>query len=207
MFTGIVTAIGTVREARKGKAGDARLAIEPGSAHGWDCPGIPVGASIACSGVCLTVVETAADAFAVDVSLETMAATTAGSWRKGTAVNLERALAMGDELGGHMVSGHVDGLGEVVSIDRDGEGRRIEVEAPPDIAPLIARKGSVAVDGVSLTVNEVEGSRFGVMVIPHTWRHTTLRDLGPGHKINLEADMLARYVARIASPIASASGG
>ena len=207
MFTGIVTAIGTVREARTSKAGDARIAIEPPAGKGWDCATIPIGASIACNGVCLTVVETMDSAFAVDVSLETMSATTAGSWRQGTGVNLERALAMGDEMGGHIVSGHVDGLGQIVSVDRDGEGHRMEVEAPPDIAALIAPKGSVAIDGVSLTVNGVDGGRFGVMVIPHTWQETTLRDRGPGDKINLEADMLARYVARITSPIASASGG
>lgn len=207
MFTGIVTAVGTVREVIANEAGDARFTIAPPSVGGWNCADIPVGASIACSGVCLTVVEATDAVFAVDASLETMSATTAGSWKQGTPVNLERALAMGDELGGHMVSGHVDGLGEVDSVDRDGEGHRIGVEAPPDIAALIAPKGSIAIDGVSLTVNEVDGRRFRVMVIPHTWRQTTLRDLGPGHKINLEADMLARYVARVTSPIANASGG
>ena len=198
MFTGIVTAIGTVREVRKSSAGDARLVI---GVADWDCGGIAHGASIACSGVCLTLVEAGGNTFSVDVSLETMAVTTIASWREGDEVNLERALAMGDEMGGHMVSGHVDGLGEVASIDRDGDGHRMVVEAPADLAPLIAPKGSVAIDGISLTVNDVEAARFGVMVIPHTWERTTLRHRRPGDKINLEADMLARYVARNASSI------
>ena len=156
-------------------------------------------ASIACSGVCLTVVAVAGGRFDVDVSAETMAVTTLAAWQEGTQINLERALAMGDELGGHIVSGHVDGIGTLVSIDRDGDGYRLVIEAPEELAPLIAPKGSVAVDGISLTVNAVEGLRFGLMIIPHTWDHTTLATRQPGDKINLEADMLARYVARIVS--------
>ena len=206
MFTGIITAVGSVREVRKGDAGDARLLIGA-PAPEWDCRSIAIGSSIACSGVCLTLVGAEEGAFSVDASLETMAATTVGTWREGDGVNLERALAMGDELGGHMVSGHVDGMGEVLSVDRDGDGRRMVVEAPPGLERLLAPKGSVAVDGVSLTVNKVEGGRFGVMVIPHTWEHTTLRRLGAGDKINLEADMLARYVSRIVSPAARPPGG
>ena len=152
-------------------------------------------------------VETGDGYFAVEASVETVAATTIGDWREGGAVNLERALALGDELGGHMVSGHVDARGEIVSIEKDGAGHRLKVEAPAALAPLIAPKGSVAIDGVSLTVNEVEGARFGVMVIPHTWQHTTLSDRKPGDEINLEADMLARYVARIVSPDSRTAGG
>ena len=204
MFTGIVTAVGTVREVAAGGAAGARLTIAPPPE--WDCGAIPAGASVACSGVCLTVAAAGADAFEADVSSETMAATTIAAWGEGDGVNLERALAMGDELGGHLVAGHVDGTGRVVAVDRDGDGRRVEIEAPAGIAALLAPKGSVAVDGVSLTVNRVAGGRFGVMVVPHTWEATTLRDRRPGDQINLEADMLARYVARIVSPTAASAG-
>lgn len=195
MFTGIITALGTIEEIITKADGDVRLGIMTP----WDCTAIPLGASIACSGVCLTVVAVAGGRFDVDVSAETMAVTTLAAWQEGTQINLERALAMGDELGGHIVSGHVDGIGTLVSIDRDGDGYRLVIEAPEELAPLIAPKGSVAVDGISLTVNAVEGRRFGLMIIPHTWDHTTLATRQPGDKINLEADMLARYVARIVS--------
>lgn len=195
MFTGIITALGTIDEIITKADGDVRLGIMTP----WDCTAIPLGASIACSGVCLTVVAVAGGRFDVDVSAETMAVTTLAAWQEGTQINLERALAMGDELGGHIVSGHVDGIGTLVSIDRDGDGYRLVIEAPEELAPLIAPKGSVAVDGISLTVNAVEGRRFGLMIIPHTWDHTTLATRQPGDKINLEADMLARYVARIVS--------
>lgn len=195
MFTGIITALGTIDEIITKADGDVRLGIMTP----WDCTAIPLGASIACSGVCLTVVAVAGGRFDVDVSAETMAVTTLAAWQEGTQINLERALAMGDELGGHIVSGHVDGIGTLVSIDRDGDGYRLVIEAPEELAPLIAPKGSVAVDGISLTVNAVEGLRFGLMIIPHTWDHTTLATRQPGDKINLEADMLARYVARIVS--------
>ena len=123
--------------------------------------------------------------------------TTLNTWEVGTEINLERALSMGDELGGHIVSGHVDGLGEIIDITRDGDGHRVVIDAPADLAHLIAPKGSVTLEGISLTVNEVDGRRFGIMVIPHTWDNTTLKHRQPGDKINLEADMLARYVARI----------
>lgn len=193
MFTGIVTAIGTVSRIDRNSDGDARFTI----ATPWDCSAIPLGASIACSGACLTLVAAEGNAFMVDVSVETMAVTTLAGWQEGTRINLERALAMGDELGGHIVSGHVDGLGVIASITADGDGHRVVIDAPDELAHLIAPKGSVTLDGISLTVNEVEGHRFGIMVIPHTWTHTTLGDRQPGDKINLEADMLARYVARI----------
>ena len=195
MFTGIITALGTIDEIITKADGDVRLGIMTP----WDCTTIPLGASIACSGVCLTVVAVSGGRFDVDVSAETMAVTTLAAWQEGTQINLERALAMGDELGGHIVSGHVDGIGTLISVDRDGDGYRLVIEAPEDLAPLIAPKGSVAVDGISLTVNAVEGRRFGLMIIPHTWDHTTLAARQPGDKINLEADMLARYVARIVS--------
>ncbi len=193
MFTGIVTAIGRISRIDHNKDGDARFYIDTP----WDCQSIALGASIACSGCCLTLVEAEGQGFAVDVSLETIAVTTLNTWEVGTEINLERALSMGDELGGHIVSGHVDGLGEIIDITRDGDGHRVVIDAPADLAHLIAPKGSVTLEGISLTVNEVDGRRFGIMVIPHTWDNTTLKHRQPGDKINLEADMLARYVARI----------
>ena len=193
MFTGIVTAIGRISRIDHNKGGDARFYIDTP----WDCQSIALGASIACSGCCLTLGEAEGQTFAVDVSLETIAVTTLNTWEVGTEINLERALSMGDELGGHIVSGHVDGLGEIIDITRDGDGHRVVIDAPSDLAHLIAPKGSVTLEGISLTVNEVDGRRFGIMVIPHTWDNTTLKHRQPGDKINLEADMLARYVARI----------
>ena len=193
MFTGIVTAIGRISRIDHNKGGDARFYIDTP----WNCQSIALGASIACSGCCLTLVKAEGQSFAVDVSLETIAVTTLNTWEVGTEINLERALSMGDELGGHIVSGHVDGLGEIIDITRDGDGHRVVIDAPADLAHLIAPKGSVTLEGISLTVNEVDGRRFGIMVIPHTWDNTTLKHRQPGDKINLEADMLARYVARI----------
>ncbi len=195
MFTGIITAIGTVEDIITKPDGDIRLGITTP----WDCTAIPPGASIACSGVCLTAVSASGMRFDADVSAETLAVTTLGAAKKGTRLNLERALAMGDELGGHIVSGHVDGVATIVSIEPDGDGHKLRIEAPEHLAPLIAQKGSVAVDGISLTVNNVDHCHFEVMIIPHTWDHTTLADREPGDKINLEADMLARYVSRIVS--------
>ncbi len=191
MFTGIVTDVGRVRSVAD--RGDRRFVLSTA----FDTATIDIGASIACSGCCLTVVETAPGCFAVDASAETLSVTTLGEWRDGTEVNLERALKVGDELGGHLVSGHVDGVGQVVSVREEGASHRIVFEAPQDLARFIASKGSIAVDGVSLTVNEVDGRRFGVNIIPHTWTETTFRRLAAGSRVNLEIDLLARYVARL----------
>lgn len=195
MFTGIITALGEVTSLEKKPEGGCRAQISTP----WNCEKIDLGASIACSGVCLTVVERDKHRFSVDVSEETLAVTTLSDWKEGRKINLERALAMGDELGGHLVSGHVDGLAELVSVTPDGDSFRILLDAPDALAHLIAPKGSVALDGVSLTVNSVDSRRFGLMIIPHTWEMTTLSLSQPGDKINLEVDMFARYVARIIS--------
>jgi riboflavin synthase len=191
MFTGIVTDIGTVtaREAR----GDTRFRIRTA----YDTASIAIGASIACSGVCLTVVQKGEDWFTVDVSAETLSRTGLGSWRDGSRINLERSLRVGDELGGHIVSGHVDGVGEVTMAKPEGDSLRIEIRAPDALAAFIAEKGSITVDGVSLTVNSVEGAKFGVNLIPHTQQVTTLGNLKAGDRVNLEIDTLARYVARL----------
>ncbi len=193
MFTGIITAIGTVASMTAKDGGGARVSINTP----WDCTAIDLGASIACNGVCLTVVDRNDDCFSVDVSEESLAVTSLKYWAEGRKVNLERALAMGDELGGHIVSGHVDGLAELLDVYKDGDSYRLKLRAPSDLAAMIAPKGSVALDGISLTVNEVDGNDFGVMIIPHTWAHTTLGERTVGDIINLEVDMLARYVARI----------
>jgi riboflavin synthase len=191
MFTGIVTDLGLVRAIAQ--RGDRRFSI----GTGYDTSGIALGASIACSGACLTVVETGPDWFAVDASAETLSKTTLGDWQPGTPVNLERALRLGDELGGHLVSGHVDGLAVLVARRPEGDSVRLTFEAPPEPARFIAAKGSVTLDGVSLTVNEIEDRRFGVNIIPHTAEVTTLGDLQPGDRVNLEIDLLARYVQRL----------
>jgi riboflavin synthase len=191
MFTGIISDIGTVAARDAG-----RFTIR----CGYPAAGIALGASIACDGACLTAtaVESAGpgSTFTVDVSNETLSKTTLGEWHAGRRINLERALKAGDELGGHMVSGHVDGVARVVSIRPDGESQRFTIEAPADLARYIAPKGSVALDGISLTVNEVTGAHFGVNIIPHTLTHTTLGDKKPGSTLNLEVDVFARYVAR-----------
>ncbi len=192
MFTGIITDVGRVRAVER--QGDTRFTIETV----FDMETVPIGASIANNGVCLTVVEKGPGWFAVQASAETLSKTTLGGWAEGTRVNLERALKVGDELGGHIVSGHVDGVATVVEVRPDGESKRYTFEAPANLAKYIASKGSVALDGVSLTVNEVDGARFGVNIIPHTQIATTFGDLKPGDRINLEIDMLARYVARLA---------
>ena len=191
MFTGIVTDLGEVRsvEAR----GDARIAI----ATGYDTETIEIGASISCSGACLTVIDKAPGWFAVDGSAETLSCTTLGEWRAGTGVNLERPLAVGDELGGHIVLGHVDGVARITGRRPVGDSLRFMVAAPADLARFIAAKGSVALDGVSLSVNRVDGDEFEVNVIPHTLRHTTFGAAQPGGRVNLEVDVLARYVARL----------
>jgi len=204
MFTGIVTDIGTIRQAEQ--RGDLRLVIE----CGYDMGDVAIGASIACSGVCLTVVDKGVDGgqdaggkgwFAVDASAETVSRTAPGMWAQGGRLNLERALKLGEELGGHIVTGHVDGVAKVVSVTPEGESHRILFAAPAEIAPYIAAKGSVTIDGVSLTVNEVrdegEEAHFSINIIPHTWDVTTLGRLAPGTPVNVEIDVLARYLSRL----------
>jgi riboflavin synthase len=197
MFTGIVTDIGEVIAIEK--RGDTRLTI----ATTYDPDGIAMGASIACSGCCLTAVgvgrlKDGRGFFAVDASAETLAHTTLGGWKVGTQINLERPLKMGDELGGHVVSGHVDDVGEIVSIEPEGDSLRFRFRVSPKIARFIAPKGSVSLDGTSLTVNEVEDNEFGVNIIPHTRAVTTWGKAKSGDRVNVEIDMLARYVARLA---------
>ncbi len=196
MFTGIITDIGEVvgREER----GDTRFVI----ACGFEPEGIDIGASICCSGACLTVVDKGrlADGcgwFAVDVSAETLDKTNLGEWQAGRRINLERSLKIGDELGGHIVTGHVDAVGEIISRDAEGDSVRLVFRAPAAIAPFIAQKGSITLNGTSLTVNEVSGNEFGVNIIPHTLDVTTWGDSGAGDRINMEIDVLARYVARM----------
>ncbi|MGQ3016807.1 riboflavin synthase [Phenylobacterium sp.] len=191
MFTGIITDIGKVRAVRDTDR-DRRFEIETR----FDLATIDIGASIAHAGCCLTVVEKGAGWFAVEVSAETLDKTTLGDWVTGRPVNLERSARVGDELGGHIVSGHVDGVGEVVSVRSEGGSHRVQVRVPRPLHRYIAPKGSIAVEGVSLTVNEVVDDVFGVNLIPHTWEVTTLGELKPGSRVNLEIDMLARYLAR-----------
>ena len=191
MFTGIVTDIGRVRKVEPTER-DRRYEIETA----WDTATIDLGASISHAGCCLTVTERGPGWFAVEVSGETLSKTTLGGWKAGDRVNLERAAKLGDELGGHIVSGHVDGLGRVVSVTPEGGSHRIDIEAPAPLHRFIAPKGSITVDGVSLTVNAVGGRTFGVNIIPHTWQATTLGGLKSGDAVNLEIDMLARYLAR-----------
>ena len=202
MFTGIVTAIGTITNVED--RGDTRVVV----ACPWDPAGIDIGASIACSGVCLTVVEKGGkegDAwFAVDVSGETVARTAQDQWRADRRLNLEPALRLGEELGGHLVTGHVDSVGRVALVEDIGGSTRLEILAGPDIAPFVAEKGSITVDGVSLTVNDIEDEangdvRFALNIIPHTGEVTTLGDLSEGDAVNLEIDVLARYLKRMQS--------
>ena len=195
MFTGIVTDVGQVLASEA--KGDLRLRI----GCGYDMETVALGASIACSGVCLTVVDKGADWFAVDVSAETRARTAPGLWEEGARLNLERALKIGDELGGHIVTGHVDGIGAVVSVEPIGDSQAVTIAAGPDIARYIAGKGSVCIDGVSLTVNAVEpladGVRFAINLIPHTAQHSTLGNLSAGREVNIEIDLIARYLERM----------
>ncbi|MCJ2179977.1 riboflavin synthase [Novosphingobium album (ex Hu et al. 2023)] len=202
MFTGIIIAVGTIREARQD--GDLRAVI----ACPFDPAGIAIGASIACSGVCLTVVEkggTPGDAwFAVNISGESIARTVPGRWQVGSQLNLEPALKLGDELGGHIVTGHVDGVGSVVSVTPEGDSKKFVIAAPKELAPYLAPKGSITVDGVSLTVNEVSDQpdgtcHFALNIIPHTAEVTTIGALGAGDGVNLEIDVLARYLQRMQS--------
>ena len=191
MFTGIVTDIGTVREIRRG--GDTTFVIETNV----DLADLALGASIACAGVCLTAVDHGVNWFAVQASAETLSRSTLKDWQVGTRINLERALKAGDELGGHIVSGHVDAIAEIVERRREGDSERFSFRVPGEFARAVAPKGSVALDGVSLTVNEVQGNRFGVNLIPHTLAHTTFGAAQVGDRVNFEVDMLARYVARL----------
>jgi riboflavin synthase len=195
MFTGIITDIGTIRSVEK--RGDLRLVI----GCGYDMDGVAIGASIACSGACLTVVEKGNDWFAVDISAESVARTAPDLWKEGGRLNLERALKVGDELGGHIVTGHVDAVGRVADLREEGGSIRLTIAAGPEIARHIASKGSVALDGISLTVNEVadtaEGVRFGINIIPHTAEVTTFATLAIGRPINIEIDVLARYLDRM----------
>lgn len=192
MFTGIVTDVGRIRQVEQ--RGDLRARI----ATGYDMGRVDIGASIACDGVCLTVVALGSDWFDVDISAETVSKTNLSGWAEGGRVNLERALRVGDELGGHIVSGHVDGLAEVVGLRDEGDSTRVTLRAPKDLARFIASKGSVALNGTSLTVNEVSGCDFGINFIPHTKEVTTWGDVALGDMVNLEIDTLARYVARLA---------
>ena len=196
MFTGIVTDVGTVRSAEQ--RGDLRLVISTG----YDMDSVDLGASIACSGACLTVVDKGDDWFAVDVSGETVSKTAAGRWNEGARLNLERSLRLGDEIGGHIVTGHVDSVGEVVGICPEGDSKRVGISVPRGLGPMIAAKGSVALDGVSMTVNDVRDAEdgtthFSVNVIPHTAQHTTLGELDAGRQLNVEVDVLARYIDRM----------
>ena len=197
LFTGIVSDLGEVLEVNEQAEGLRRLSI----ACGYDPDTIDIGASIACSGPCLTVVERGRKGnrafFAVDVAAETLRVTTAGGWQRGTRLNLERSLRLGDELGGHLVSGHVDGIAELLSREDLPDMARLSLGAPSELARFIAPKGSVALDGVSLTVNEVEGDTFSVLLIPHTLKVTTFGTLRAGARLNLEVDQMARYAARL----------
>lgn len=195
MFTGIITDLGRIADVANPVPGaaDRRFRI----ATRFPLAEVALGASIACNGCCLTVTEKGPDWFAVDVSGETLSKTTLGKWAVGTKVNLERSLKAGDELGGHIVSGHVDGVAEVAAVRDDGASKRYTIRPPQALAKYVAAKGSVALDGVSLTVNEVEAGTFGVNIIPHTQSETTFGGLKPGDQLNMEIDVLARYVARL----------
>ncbi len=197
MFTGIISELGEVADIEEKADGLRRLRI----GCGYDPDTIDIGASIACSGVCLTVVERGRTGnhawFAVEAAAETLQVTTAAGWRRGTKLNLERALRLGDELGGHLVSGHVDGIAELVARDDFADMSGLSIRAPAQLLRFIAPKGSVALDGISLTVNDVERDTFSVFIIPHTLKATTLGSLAVGARLNLEADMMARYAARL----------
>ncbi|MEP4380179.1 MAG: riboflavin synthase [Alphaproteobacteria bacterium] len=192
MFTGIVTDVGLIAGIESREIG-RRLTIETV----YDTSGIEIGASIACNGACLTVVEKTASSFSADVSGETDDKTTSGGWAVGTRINLERALRAADELGGHLVLGHVDGVGQVVALEREGDNHRVSIRLPQELKHYVASKGSITIDGVSLTVNEVDDAVFGVNIIPHTWDNTSLDEIAVGTDVNIEVDVIARYVARL----------
>ena len=196
MFTGIVTDVGTVRSAEQ--RGDLRLVIETG----YEMDTVDLGASIACSGACLTVVDKGEDWFAVDVSGETVSKTAADRWREGARLNLERSLRLGDEIGGHIVTGHVDAVGAVIGVSAEGDSKRVGISVPRMLGGMIAAKGSIALDGVSMTVNDVRDAddgttHFSINVIQHTGQHTTLGELEAGRQLNVEVDVLARYIERM----------
>ena len=196
MFTGIVTDVGAIRGAEQ--RGDLRLVV----GTGYDMDTVELGASIACSGVCLTVVDKGEDWFAVDVSGETVSRTATDLWREGAKLNLERSLRLGDELGGHIVTGHVDAVAEVVGVFPEGDSVRVGLSVPPQLGPMIAPKGSIALDGVSLTVNDIRdtddgATHFSVNIIPHTAHHTTFGEIAAGRQLNVEVDVLARYIQRM----------
>lgn len=195
MFTGIITDIGTIRSVEQ--RGDLRITIDTA----YDMATVAIGASIACSGACMTVVDKGAGWFAVDMSGESVSRTAPGQWVPGGKLNLERSMKIGDELGGHIVTGHVDGVGDVIGVSPDGDSHRVGIRVPEAVAPFVAAKGSITVDGVSLTVNDVrdaeDGTHFSVNIIPHTWAVTTLGRLTAGAHVNLEIDILARYLARM----------
>jgi len=193
MFTGIITDLGRVRAVERAASGDTRFAF----ATAYDTAALAPGASVACSGVCLTVVDKGDGWFAVEASGETLRSTTLGDWGRGQAVNLERSLRLGDELGGHLVSGHVDGVARLTHLVPEGGSLSMTFAAPAALAKFIAPKGSVALDGVSLTVNNVEGASFGVNIIDHTRKLTRFGEIRAGEQVNLEVDLLARYVARL----------
>ena len=195
MFTGIITDIGTIERVEQ--RGDLRVVVSTG----YDTAGVDLGASIACSGVCLTVVDKGPGWFAVDVSGESVSRTGQGQWSAGKRLNLERAMKLGEEMGGHIVTGHVDGVAEVIDICPEGDSKRIDIRLPRELAPFVAPKGSITLDGVSLTVNDVadrdDGTHFSVNIIPHTQAVTTLGALEPGQPVNIEIDVLARYLKRM----------
>ena len=193
MFTGIIESIGHVA-AIEPRGGDVRMTIESGGGYLID---VNLGDSVAVSGICLTVGEKTPTGFFADLSVETLQATSSGTWMTGRRVNLEKALTPSKPLGGHMVSGHVDGVGTLVEMHEDARSWRLRFEAPAELAKYIARKGSITIDGISLTVNDVEGRCFGVNIIPHTLSHTTLGDLKQGAAVNLEVDLIARYLERL----------
>ncbi|HEX3536318.1 MAG TPA: riboflavin synthase [Stellaceae bacterium] len=195
MFTGIITDVGRVSRLRRGHGQDDALELTIATAY--DHRSIELGASIACSGVCLTAVAVESGAFTAQASAETLACSTLGGWTEGRPVNLERALKAGDELGGHIVSGHVDGVSRILDRRPEGDSVRFTFQLPEELAPYVASKGSIALDGISLTVNEVGRGSFGVNIIPYTLAHTNLGDASPGQQVNLEIDPLARYVARL----------
>lgn len=191
MFTGLIQDIGTIRNIDKNR-GDWRIEIETN----LPLEPVQIGASIACSGACLSVIEKSENTFKVDVSKESLDKTAIGAWRVMTRINIEPSLKLGDEIGGHLVSGHVDSVTEILDITPEGDSHRLKIKIPDKFAPYIAPKGSITLDGISLTVNEVESDYFGVNIIPHTWIQTTLGDRKAGDKLNLEIDTIARYVAR-----------